>query len=77
MDERNSSRSSSSITGHIVSEVSDAQNVAGQEKDETATCLEKQYSPQTQASHITFPSPISRYFMFIYMSKVEPEKNQL
>ncbi|KAL8133799.1 uncharacterized protein LOC141712672 [Apium graveolens] len=45
MDERNSSRSSSSITGHIVS---DAQNVAGQEKGETATSLEKQDSPQTQ-----------------------------
>ncbi|KAK1361894.1 Vacuolar iron transporter family protein [Heracleum sosnowskyi] len=45
MDERNSSRSSSSTTGHIVS---DAQNVAGQEKGETASSLEKQDSLQNQ-----------------------------
>ena len=52
MDERNSSRSSSSTTAQIVSEISDAQIVADQEKGEAVTCLEQQDSLQTKVSHI-------------------------
>ncbi|WOG97479.1 hypothetical protein DCAR_0416819 [Daucus carota subsp. sativus] len=48
MDERNSSRSSSSTTAQIVSEISDAQIVADQEKGEAVTCLEQQDSLQTK-----------------------------